>query len=348
MNTKRLLLVGCLLTMLIWLAACQGQAETVEVTRTVTETIVMEGEAVEVTRVVTEVVQEVVVEVPDAEPAPSELDAMARLAGTPLATIAPSVRTSASTQRFIIKDGRMTLIVNDTETAVNSAIELTVGLGGYIISQQVYDDDRGYRFAEMRLAFPVFEFEEGMRRLRRLGEVASESASGEDVTDEFVDLNSRLGNLEATRDRILGFLDEARTVEQALEINEQLKQIEEEIAIIQGRINYIRDRSAFSTVDLSIRPFIPTPTPTNTPTITPTPTATPTATPTMTPTPRAWNPGEKAGEAMSVLEDDFQDTADFFIYYGIVTGPWLLLFGLLGWLTWRVWRRWQMSAGMRG
>lgn len=353
MNNKRPLLVGCLLTMLIWLAACQGGfgqpetvVESVEVTRVVTETVVQEGESVVVTYVVTE---EVVAESPPAEyDESSSADAVAQLAGTPLATIAASAHTSASTQRFIIKDGRMTLVVDDTETAVNSAIELAVGLGGYIINQQVFDDDRGHRFAEMRLAFPVFQFEEGMRRLRRLGEVASESASGEDVTDEYVDLNSRLGNLEATRDRIRGFLEDARTVEQALEINEQLKQIEEEIAIIQGRINYIRDRSAFSTVDLSIRPFIPTPTPTHTPTVTPTPTATATATPTMTPTPDIWNPGEKAEEAMTVLEDDFQDSADFFIYNGIVCGPWLLLLGLMGWLVWRVWRRWQIRAGMRG
>ncbi len=341
MNNKRLLPAGCLLALLIWLAACQGSASrgTVEVTRLITETSVTEGEEVVVTRVATEEVVAGRVEYPAS--APSESGAVVQLAGTPLATIAPSARTSASTQRFIIKDGRMTLIVDDTETAVNSAIELAVSLGGYIINQQVFDDDRGHRFAEMRLAFPVFQFEEGMRRLRRLGDVASESASGEDVTDEYVDLNSRLGNLEATRDRIRGFLDDARTVEQALEINEELKRIEEEIAIIQGRINYIQDRSAFSTVDLSLRPFIPTPTPTHTPTVTPTPTATPSPTPTMTPTPKVWRPGEKAGEAMAVLEDDFQDSADFFIYYGIVTGPWLLLLGLMAWLAWRMVRRWQ-------
>lgn len=341
MNNKRLLLAGCLLALLIWLAACGTSSEAVEVTRLVMETTATEGEEVAATMIATAGIVTEIVAYPSS--APSESDAAAQWAGTPMATIAPSARTSASAQRFIIKDGRMTLIVDDTETAVNSAIELTVSLGGYIINQQLFDDDRGHRFAEMRLAFPVFQFEEGMRRLRRLGDVASESASGEDVTDEYVDLNSRLGNLEATRDRIRGFLDDARTVEQALEINDELKRIEEEIAIIQGRINYIRDRSAFSTVDLSVRPFIPTPTPTHTPTVTPTPTAAPTATPTMTPTPQVWRPGEKAGEAMAVLADDFQGSADFFIYYGIVTGPWLLLLGLMAWLAWRVARRWNLT-----
>ena len=183
MNNKRLLLAGCLLALLIWLAACQGQAETVEVTRLVVESVAMEGETVEVTRVAVEEALVENVEVPADSSALVGTNAQLQI--TPLATIAPSARTSASTQRFIIKDGRMALIVDDTETAVNSAIELTVSLGGYIISQQVYDNDRGYRFAEMRLAFPVFQFEEGMRRLRRLGDVASESASGDDVTFRF-------------------------------------------------------------------------------------------------------------------------------------------------------------------
>jgi len=46
--------------------------------------------------------------------------------------------------------------------------------------------------------------------------------SGQDVTDEYVDLQSRLGNLEATRDRIRTFLDQAQTVDEALRVNEQL------------------------------------------------------------------------------------------------------------------------------
>ena len=250
-----------LLLVLSLLYACQAQTivEQVEVTRIITETIVEEGEAVEVTRVVTKVEE---LEVTRA--AEMLVDGMAALQATAIPTGGQTTASSAPPQRLIIKDGRLAVVVDDTETAVNAATNLTVELGGYIISQNIHDDPQGYRFATIRLAIPVIQFEVAMRDLRGLGQVTNESSSGTDVTDEFVDLNSRMTNLQLTRDRLRSFLDQATNVSETLAVNEELKQVEEEIALIQGRINFLRDRSAFSTIDLTINPWIPTPIPTAT------------------------------------------------------------------------------------
>jgi hypothetical protein len=119
-------------------------------------------------------------------------------------------------------------------------------------------------------------------------------------------------------------------------LNEELKQVEEEIAVIQGRINFLQDRSAFSTIDLTINPWIPTPTATATATATPTPTATP------LPTAEVWRPGDTARVAAVQLQDSAQNTADFAIYNGIVCGPWLLLLFLLAYPGWRLSQRWRL------
>lgn len=59
-----------------------------------------------------------------------------------------------------------------------------------------------------------------MRRLRTMaGRVLNETASGTDVTDEYVDLESKLENPEATRGRIRAFLEQATKVEELLEVN---------------------------------------------------------------------------------------------------------------------------------
>lgn len=325
MNHKHvLLLLATLLGALLYLAACRSEPATqevqVEVTRIVTEVVVEEGEAVEVTRLVF-------------EPEEPSVAVTATSAATPL-PVAESGQPASEPaavpqQRLVIKDGRMTITVQDTETAVNRATQLAVEMGGYILSQEVHDDERGYRFATMRLAVPVDRFEEAMRTLRGLGDVTDESASGTDVTDEYVDLNSRLTNLEATRDRLRTFLDQAEDVEQTLRVNEELKKVEEEIAIIQGRLNYLRDRAAFSTIDLTLNPLVPTPTPTATPTATPLPTA------------EVWQPGNTARVAAVQLQETAQETADFTIYNAIVWGPWLLLLFLVGYVTWRILRRLQ-------
>lgn len=333
MNKKRwvnlVLLLAVLLTAVACGAADEAMLDTVEVTRVVTEVIVEEGMEVEVTRVVEEVVI-------------ASADGVTGEQAFPYDE-SPTTGQNAPTQpvqRLIIKDGQMTVVVEDTETAVTRAINLTVSKEGYIIAQSMHDDTAGYRYATLRLAVPVDKFEQAMRELGDLGDVTNESARGEDVTDEFVDLSARLGNLEATRDRLLTFLDQAQTVHETLEVNEELKQVEEEIAVIQGRLNFIVDRAAFSTIDLEVVPWIPTPTPS------PTPTQTPTATPTPIPTADAWRPNDTVQVAAVELQDSMASTADFFIYYGIVCGPWLLLLGLFGYGVSRVRGRWETAVSL--
>ena len=302
MNTKRIAWLAVVLTAcLISLAACgAGSIETVEITRVVTETVVEEGETVEVTRVVV-------------------ATSVAPLNSAESADQAPLPQ--APQARLIIKNGQLAITVMDTETAVSTATQLIADLGGYIISQQQFDAEFGSRAANMQLAVPVNQFETALQQLRQLGDVTNDFAGGQDVTAEYVDLGSRLDNLIATRDRLRSFLDAAETVEEALRVNDQLKGVEEEIAVIQGRLNYLGDRSAFSTIDLSLQPLLPTPTPT------PIPTA------------ESWQPSNTAQLAMVNLQDSAQDTADFAIYNAIVAGPWLLLLGIVGWIAWRLNRR---------
>jgi hypothetical protein len=295
LHAKRSWLAAAIVAMLLVLAACATQSETVEVTRVVTETVTAEGEEMEVTRVVTEAVTE-------------SADASV-----------PNVQQPQA--RLIIKNGELAIVVVDTETAVATATQLVADLGGYIISQQIFDTQFGRSAANMQLAVPVTQFETALNQLRELGQVTNDFAGGQDVTNEFVDLGSKLDNLTATRDRLRTFLDEAKTVEEALRVNDQLKQVEEEIAIIQGRLNYLSDRAAFSTIDLSLQPLLPTPTPS------PIPTA------------ESWQPGNTAQVAVVSLQESAQQTADFSIYYGIVCGPWLLLVGLSVWVFWRIRRR---------
>ncbi len=242
--------------------------------------------------------------------------------------------SSAQIQRLIIKDGNMTLVAVEPDAVLEEAIDLAVDLGGYVISQRIWDDERGFRFATVRLGVPVDRFEEAMRILRTFGSVTDESASGQDVTDEYVDLNSRLANLLATQERLRSFLEEAENVEEILAVNEELKEIEEELEIVQGRMTYLADRAAVSTINLTINPVIPTATPTNTPT------ATPTNTPTPLPTPDEWRPGDTAHTAFVALENTSTSTADFLIYNGITCGPWLLLVSIVSFFFWRI-VRWR-------
>lgn len=325
MRSQRIFTVLPMLLLLVMgLIACQPQ--TVVETRVVevmaTRVVEVEGEQVVVTMVVEVMGEEVILAVTN-EP----IGSPGGNSGNQIASNDPT--SLQPQQRLIIKDGQMALMVTDTDAAAQEAINLTTELGGYVINQRIWDGERGYRFATIKVAVPVAEFGNAMFAFRTLGTVTDESATGEDVTDEYVDLNSHLGNLYATQEQLRIFLEQAKNITETLTVYEELVKVEEEINAIQGRINYLADRSAFSTINLDINPWIPTPTPTSTPTPTPTPTHTP------LPTPDVWEPGDTAKTALVQLQNTAQDAADKGIYSSIVCGPWLFAAAILGLFVWR-------------
>jgi hypothetical protein len=171
--------------------------------------------------------------------------------------------------RLIIKNAELSLLVTDTDNAIDRTAQIAADTGGYILSSRVWYQEwlgDNYKYATITIGVPAHQFEVAMRRLRGLAvRVVDENASGQDVTDEYVDLQSRLENLEATRDRIRTFLDRTTTVTEALTINEELKAVEEEISLVQGRMNYLFDRAAYSTITVDLNPELPDATPTPTP-----------------------------------------------------------------------------------
>lgn len=164
----------------------------------------------------------------------------------------------------------MRLLVADTDRALDGVTQVVTDVRGYVISSRVWYQDyfgTNYKYATLTIGSPVDQFESALRRLRGLAvRVLDDTSSGEDVTSQYVDLQSELGNLEATRDRIRSFLDQAQNVDEALRINQQLSDVEVPIERIKGQMNYLSNRSAFSTATINLEPDLPevvmTPTPT--------------------------------------------------------------------------------------
>ncbi|HEU4743753.1 MAG TPA: DUF4349 domain-containing protein, partial [Anaerolineales bacterium] len=108
--------------------------------------------------------------------------------------------------RMIIKNADVRLMVKDTDVAIDRATQIIGDAGGYIVSSRVWYQDyygNNLKYAAITIGIPVDEFERTLVRLRDLAvRVVDEVASGDDVTEQYVDLQSQLTNLEATRARI--------------------------------------------------------------------------------------------------------------------------------------------------
>ena len=241
----------------------------------------------------------------------------------------PNIAPNAA--RLIIKNAEVRLLVADTDVAIDRTTQIVGDMGGYIISSRVWYQDwfdgesySNFKYASITIGVPVEQFERTLSRLRGLAvRVLDETASGEDVTDQFVDLQSQLTNLEATRERIKTFLDQAQTVDEALRINAELAEIERQIEEIKGRINYLSDRSAYSTITVNFEPEIPVIIPTPTP----------------TPTPNPWNPGETFDDAKKSVIFAYQGIVDFLIWVFVVFVPIFAPPVLILWIIWRLVRR---------
>jgi hypothetical protein len=233
--------------------------------------------------------------------------------------------------RMIIKNADVRLMVKDTDVAIDRATQIIGDAGGYIVSSRVWYQDyygNNLKYAAVTIGIPVDEFERTLVKLRDLAvRVMDEVASGDDVTEQYVDLESQLTNLEATRARIQEFLQDAKNVDEALRINQELANIEAQIEQIKGRMNYLNDRSAYSTITINFEPEFPV--------LTPTPT--PTAIPTVTPVP--WNPGDTFDEAKDTVTVAYQGIAEFLIWVGVVIVPIFLPFGLILWAAWKLLNR---------
>jgi len=228
--------------------------------------------------------------------------------------------------RLIIKNAELMLLVSDTDTAMDLVTQIVADAGGYIISSRVWYEEwqsESYKYASLTLGVPVIQFETAMRRLRGTAvQVIDESASGQDVTDEYVDLESRLVNLRATRDRIREFLDQAEDVEQALRVNAELSAVEAEIETVQGRMNYLFDRAAFSTISVQLKPEYP-----------------PGPTPTPTPLPEPWSITKVTKSASNTLVSILQGLTELTVWLAIVAGPFVLPPLAIAWFIWRVQRK---------
>ena len=232
-----------------------------------------------------------------------------------------------NTNRKIIKNADVRLLVKDTDVAVNRSTQIISDLGGYLISSRIWYQDyygNNLMYATITLGIPVDQFERALTRMRELSiRVLDENASGQDVTDQYVDLQSQLTNLESTRARIQEFLQDAKTVDEALRINQELANIEAQIEQIKGQMNYISDRSAFSTITVNFEPEFPI--------LTPTPTATPY--PTATPIP--WKPGDTYDDAKNTVTVAYQGIGNFLIWLAVAIVPIALPPALILWALWK-------------
>ncbi len=161
----------------------------------------------------------------------------------------------SSQERLIIRTADMSITAADTEVTLAQIAAMADSSGGWVVSSNIYQSSDTYKSGYVTIRVPSEGFQSVLDAIAGLAvEVTNLSTSGQDVTEEYVDLSARLSNQEATAARLRQFLEESTNVEDALAVNVELSRVEGEIEALKGRIQFLEQSSAFSSISVNVSP----------------------------------------------------------------------------------------------
>jgi hypothetical protein len=137
------------------------------------------------------------------------------------------------------------------------AVAIASAAGGYVEGESASRDDEGLTYATLTLRIPADRFDEVAVEVSALGEVVSNQVSTNDVSAEYVDLESRLRHLQAEESFYLSLIGKAQTIQEMITIREHLDSIQLEKEQVQGRMNFLDQQAGFSTLTLSVDEIAP-------------------------------------------------------------------------------------------
>ena len=165
----------------------------------------------------------------------------------------PTVVVSAD--RNLILTAKIDMRSKDPWATSQAVQQMTTSLGGDVLSvnESGTTDNRN---ASLSIRVPSRSFQEAIRQIRALdGEVQSSNVSGQDVTDQFVDLQARLTAKQAEEARYNALLVRANTIDEILKIDSALSNVRTQVEQLTGQINSIKSRTDYSTISMSVSPI---------------------------------------------------------------------------------------------
>jgi hypothetical protein len=144
------------------------------------------------------------------------------------------------------------------EETVDEARSIAARFGGFVVSSAA-SQGTSHRLVRGTLVVrvPARSYADAMRSMAGLGRVEARDESGQDVSQEFVDLEARVRHLRAVETQLLELLERANTVAAALAVQSQLNQVQLELEQARGRLQYLEDQVSYATISLALHERLP-------------------------------------------------------------------------------------------
>lgn len=162
--------------------------------------------------------------------------------------------SAAKSDRKIVCTAKIDLVVDDFAQTQQKITALVGEVGGYVAT---FREDRRYGdqlAGNWVVRLPAQEFDHFTAQLARLGVPTSREIDAQDVTEQYIDLASRLSNKQRLEERVVKLLDgKTGQIKDVIEVETQLGRIREEVESLEGKLRFLFDRIAMTTVTISAR-----------------------------------------------------------------------------------------------
>lgn len=166
-----------------------------------------------------------------------------------------------SAQRLVIKNANLNIVVPDPVQAMDKITRLAEDLGGYVVTSNIYktrlNSGNEVPAGTITIRVKAENLNEALDQIKALvkdpkQDILSENISGQDVTKEYTDLQSRLTNLQQAESQLREIMASATKPEDVLNIFNQLTQVREQIEVLKGQIKYYEESAALSAISVQL------------------------------------------------------------------------------------------------
>ncbi len=217
-------------------------------------------------------------------------------------------------EKKVIKNGSLRLKVENTEDSAEKIKNIAKQYKGEVANVNLYRQGKNGLGGNLTVKVPVDQFESAMKAIKAVGDqVLSESISGSDVTEEYVDLQAQIRNKKAEEETFRNLLERSGKLDDVLSVTREVARVRGEIDRLEGRIKFMESQTDMSRIDVSLVEYEQ-----------------------VANTPIKWKPARVAQKALHNLVLNSQKTINGVIYFIIATLPVLIIIALVIFILYKV------------
>jgi len=160
--------------------------------------------------------------------------------------------------RMVIKNASLSIVVEEPGVSIEAISKLASDLGGFVVSSNLYRTQTANGLevpqANITIRVPADTLDQALAEIKSgAGQILNENVSGQDITQEYTDLESRLRNLERAEEQLTEIMEQAWETEDVLVVYNRLVEVQEQIELIKGQMKYYEQSAALSAISINIQ-----------------------------------------------------------------------------------------------